>query len=144
MPPTIEEVRETHSIYVYTSLMEEFDETKWADITPMTDPAEAECDITTMKTAVFTFDLNAWATACATVAGCTFDETDYVPYALGFLWKQGGVDPCYSDGPYIMNKPESALPFEGLYWNHDDDFATIYYDVSYDATVNEFDAEGVN
>ena len=67
--------------------MENFEETKWADITPMTDPLEAECDITTMKTAVFSFDLDAWATACATVAGCTFDETAYVPYALGFLWK---------------------------------------------------------
>ena len=120
--------------------MENFDETKWADITPMTDPLVAECDITTMKTSVFSFDLDAWATACATVAGCTFDETAYVQYALGFLWKQGGVTPCTEDGPYIMTKPGRTSPFEGLYWNHNPNYLTLYYDVTYNDSTFQFGA----
>ena len=121
--------------------MENFDEDLWADITPIT--TGAECDITTMKTAVFTFELDAWATACATVAGCTFDETAYEPYAFGFLWKQGGVTACGNsdDGPYILTKPgppARTLPFEGLYWNHNDDYVSIYSGVTYDATTFEF------
>ena len=66
--PTIEEVRKTHSQLVYDILMEGFDATKWSVITPITDGEE--CDITTMKAAVFTFDLDAWATACAAATGC--------------------------------------------------------------------------
>ena len=87
--------------------MENFDATKWATITPI---AEAiKCDIATMKAAVFTFDLDAWETACATVTGCTFDKTLYVPYAFGFLWQEGGVTACGTayrpDGPYILTYP---------------------------------------
>ena len=109
--PTIEEVRKTHSQLVYDKLTENYDATKWATITPIT--AEAECDITYMKAAVFSFDRDVWATACATVTGCTFDKTLYVPYAFGFLWKEGGVTPCSdaSDGPYIMTKTGNTLPF---------------------------------
>ena len=66
--PTLSEVRATHSQLVYDKLMENFDVTKWADITPIT--ADAECDITYMKAAVFTFDLDGYATACAAATGC--------------------------------------------------------------------------
>ena len=96
--------------------MANFDASKWAVITPIT--AEKECDITTMKAGIFSFDLDAFETACATATGCTFDKTAYVPYAFGFLWQEGTTK-CSSDGPYIMKKPGSSyLPFEGFYWNH--------------------------
>jgi hypothetical protein len=97
-----------------------------------------------MKAAVFTFDLDAWATACATVTDCYFDKTLYKPYAFGFLWKEGGVTPCSndSDGPYIMTKTGSTLPFEGLYWNHNPNVAAVYTGVTYDALTKEFDYEG--
>jgi hypothetical protein len=132
--PTIEEARETHSQLVYDKLMEGFDATKWSVITPITDGKE--CDITTMKAAVFDFDLDAWATACATVTDCTFDKTAYVPYAFGFLWKEG-ESPCTTTkgfGPYIMTKPGSTLPFEGLYWVHyysNSNYVTVYGGVTY-------------
>jgi len=140
--PTIAEVRATHSQLVYDKLTENFDATKWATITPIT--AEAECDITYMKAAVFSFDRDTWATACATVTGCTFDKTLYVPYAFGFLWKEGGVTPCSSDsdGPYIMTKTGSTLPFEGIYWNHDPNFVTSYNGITYDASTGYFDFDG--
>jgi len=97
-----------------------------------------------MKAAVFTFDLDAWATACATVTDCTFDKTLYVPYAFGFLWKEGGVTPCSndSDGPYIMTKTGSTLPFEGLYWNHNPNAVAVYTGVTYNPSTFEFDFEG--
>jgi hypothetical protein len=130
--PTIEEARATHSQLVYDELMANFDATKWADITvPTTD---SECDITFFKAGVFTFDLDAWETACAEVDGCTFDKTAYEPLAFGFLWQQGATE-CTDDGPYIMNKPGSTLPFEGLYFNHPDDgieYITLYTGVTYD------------
>ena len=136
--PTIAEVRATHSQLVYDKLTENFDATKWATITPIT--VDEECDITYMKAAVFSFDRDAWATACATATGCTFDKTLYVPYAFGFLWKEGGVTPCSSssDGPYIMAKPGSTLPFEGLYWNHNPNLAAVYTGVTYDASTYKF------
>ena len=114
-----------------------FDLAKWSDITPINDGAE--CDITQMKVAVFSFDLDAWETRCATVTGCTFDKTLYVPYAFGFLWKQGGVTPCSGDGPYIMTKPGSTLPFEGLYWSNGSNYyVSIYYNVTYNSTTYVF------
>ena len=66
-----------------------------------------------MKAAVFSFDLDAWETACATVTGCNFDKTQYVQYAFGFLW-QDGPNMCAGNGngPYIMTKPGGrTLPF---------------------------------
>ena len=110
--PTIEEVRKTHSQAVYDELMANYDASKWADITPITDGVE--CDITTIKMGVFTFDLDAWATACATVSACTFDKTLYEPYALGFLWQTGGVTSCSGWGPYIMTKPDGRAIFASL------------------------------
>jgi hypothetical protein len=87
---TIEEVRATHSQAVYDELMANFDATKWADITVIT--TAAECDIATFKAGVFSFDLDVWATACATATDCTFDKTAYVPYAFGFLWQEGATE----------------------------------------------------
>ena len=97
-----------------------------------------------MKAAVFTFDLNAWETACATATGCTFDKTLYVPYAFGFLWEEGTTE-CTEDGPYIMTKPGSTLPFEGLYWNNGGgsaDKVSLYYGVDYDSSAYLFSYEG--
>ena len=65
--------------------MANFDESKWADLTPPT--TGAECDIPYMKTAVFTVDLDAFESACALASDCTFDKAAYVPYAFGFLWQ---------------------------------------------------------
>ena len=96
-----------------------------------------------MKAAVFTFDLDAWATACATVTGCTFDKTLYVPNAFGFLWKEGGVTPCSTWGPYIMTKPGSTLPFEGLYWHHSPNYVTYYYGVTYNDSTKIFGDGGI-
>ena len=67
------EVLETHSQYVYDRLMANFDDSKWAVITPITEGAE--CDITTMKAAVFSFDLDAFERACDAATDCTFDKT---------------------------------------------------------------------
>ena len=143
---TIEEVRKIHSQTVYDELMANYDATKWADITPITDGEE--CDITKMKIAVFTFDLDAWATACATVAGCTFDKTLYEPNALGFLWKTGGVTTCGTSGdaPYILTKPDGrTMPFAGLYWNHGISYyAAVYETVTYDDSTFMFDTDGTN
>jgi hypothetical protein len=36
--------------------------------------------------------------------------------------------------------PARTLPFEGLYWNHDDDYVTLYHDVTYDVSTFEFDS----
>ena len=110
--------------------MANFDASKWAVITPIT--AEKECDITTMKAGIFSFDLDAFETACATATGCTFDKTAYVPYAFGFLWQEGTTK-CSEDGPYIMVKPGSFWPFEGFYWNHglDNEYVTLYNGVTY-------------
>jgi hypothetical protein len=140
--PTIEEARATHSQLVYDSLFDEvngkYDATKWADITPILDGKE--CDITAMKAAVFTFDLDAWATACAEVDGdgCTFDKTLYTPYAFGFLWQEGDnkCDDYYA--PFIMTKPGSALPFEGLYWKTVYGTASIYTGVDYSSETFQF------
>ena len=110
-----------------------FDLAKWSDITPINDGAE--CDITSMKVAVFSFDLDAWETRCATVTGgCTFEKTYYEPYAVGILWKQLGITACSYNGPYIMTKPgppARTLPFEGLYWRHNPNAVEVYYNVTY-------------
>ena len=55
--------------------MDNYDAAKWAKITPIT--AGAECDIADMKAAIFTFDLNAFETACLAGLDCTFDKTVY-------------------------------------------------------------------
>ena len=120
-----------------------FDLAKWSDITPINDGAE--CDITQMKVAVFSFDLDAWETRCATVTGCTFVKTDYEPYAVGILWKQLGITACDANGPYIMTKPgpppSSSLPFEGLYWRHDPNAVEVYYNVTYGYNSSTFSFE---
>jgi hypothetical protein len=65
--------------------MQGYDPAKWAVITPT---AEGKlCDITTLKAAVFSVDLEPFATACAAIEGCTFDKSAYQPYAFG-LWIQ--------------------------------------------------------
>jgi hypothetical protein len=89
-----------------------------------------------MKIAVFSFDLDAWGTRCATVTGgCTFEKTYYEPYAVGILWKQLGITACDANGPYIMTKPgpppSSSLPFEGLYWRHGPNAVEVYDSVTY-------------
>lgn len=117
--------------------MENFDETKWAVITPIEE--QKKCDINFMKAAVFTVDLNAFETACAAADGCTFDKTAYEPLALGFLWDDVDSNCSSVFGPYIMNKPDAnALPFEGLYWN-DDDAIGFDVGVTYDAATHYFD-----
>ena len=133
--PTFEGVRETFSQEVYDKIMANIDLTKWSVITPIT--ADEKCDITSMKAAVFAFDLDAFETACATATDCDFDKTLYEPYAFGFLWQEGETK-CAGYGPYIMNKPGSTLPFEAIFWDHDDDVLGLEYDVTYDSSTFYF------
>ena len=90
---------------------------------------------------VFSFDLDLWETACATVTGCTFDKTQYVQYAIGFLWTAGtnpAPKPQYA-GPYIFTMPNNPLPFEALRWHHGNPkFVTIMYGVNYDYNSSIF------
>ena len=96
--------------------MENFNAEKWAVITPIM--GAANCDIATMKAAVFTVDLEVFEAACAAATDCTFNQADYLPYAFGFLWQEG-EQLCENRGPYILNKTDSTLPFGGLYWYHE-------------------------
>ena len=89
---------------------------------------------------VFTFDLDAWATACATATDCTFDKTLYTPYAFGFLWQEGDTK-CDSLAPYIMTKPGSSLPFEALYWISENETVGIEHGITYDSVNFYFDYE---
>jgi hypothetical protein len=41
-----------------------------------------------------------------------------------------------------MTKPESTLPFEGLYWNHSPNYVTYYYGVNYDDATYVFGIGG--
>ena len=67
-----------------------------------------------MVAGVFSFNLEAFETACATAPDCTFDKADYVPYAFGILWNDGGT--CSNlYGPYIISSPGGPLPFDGIY-----------------------------
>lgn len=60
--------------HVYDDLEANFDPSKWANINPT---ASAECDIVFWMAGLFTVDLRVWETACASVAGCTFDISAY-------------------------------------------------------------------
>lgn len=133
--PTFEGVRETFSQEVYDKIMANIDLTKWSVITPTTEGEE--CDITSMKAAVFAFDLDAFETACATATDCDFDKTLYEPYAFGFLWQMGEYE-CDKRGPYIMTKPGSTLPFEAMYWDHYEFVCGLEYDITYDSDTFYF------
>lgn len=77
-----------------------------------------------MSAAVFSFELEAFETACATASDCTFDKADYVPYAFGFYWQDDGS--CDGElGPYIIQAPGGPLPFDGLFWNGNVDPAAL-------------------
>ena len=100
--------------------MVNFDASLWAAITPITEGAD--CDIPTILAAVIPFDLDVFETACGTVGqDCYFDRTLYVPYAFGFLFKEGaGTVPCYENSAshFIYAKPDgNNLPFEGIEWS---------------------------
>ena len=140
--PTFEGVRETFSQKVYDKIMANIDVTKWSVITPIT--AGEQCDITSIKAAVFAFDLGAFETACATASDCVFDKTLYEPHAFGFLWQEGETKCEDVFGPYIMNKPDGTLPFEAIYWNHYFDICGTLEDVTYDSSTYYFGYSSYN
>lgn len=106
-----------------------FDPTKWSVITPLT--TGSTCDISSMRAAIFTVDLDYFEGLCSLATGCTFDKTLYEPYAFGFLWAKG-VGSC-TGGPLIIPPPNSPLPFEGLLFMHvpDPPRTLVYNDVYY-------------
>lgn len=83
-----------------------------------------------MFAGIFTVDLRNYEDLCATVPGCSFDKSAYVPYAFGFSWQLTNP-PCNSaDGPYIYSKGGS-LPLKGLSWNNVEKYVTIFPDAFY-------------
>jgi len=97
---TTAEARTAYSNSVYDALKTNFNAADWAVIEFPDDP-EYGCK-TTLSAGVFTVDLTAFETLCTAAAtdGCTFDKSQYVPYAFG--WHSSGPSATTCDsGPMI-------------------------------------------
>jgi hypothetical protein len=69
---------------VYDDLIANYDSSLWAVL----DGPTTGSTFDNVRVGVFTVDLDALTTICAATTGCTFDATNYQPYAFGFLFDQ--------------------------------------------------------
>jgi hypothetical protein len=66
---------------MYDALQANYVDADWAALTIPTGSCLASA-----KVSVFSVDLDAFTTLCASTTGCTFDAADYKPYAFGVLF----------------------------------------------------------